>query len=273
MISEEDISNIYQTLSNPIRRKIIEILGSRGSASLKELVDSLNVSTGSMYYNIELLGDLVERTPNKRFSLTEKGWMAYRLLMDGREKILEIKYYSKSMIPFKVKSKFLTMVFPRWFFQTICEYKPFKFIIPITILIFGSIICYFTNVELKLFSVAYKPLQWPIITALKFVASWIIIYIALHLFPLLFYGRTGGKTLLMIGLGISTIPLLFIPFVMMINTDYVIQGVIILILQFISCILLSTAISTSKNISLERAFLIAVLIIYLNITLNVIFRF
>lgn len=272
-MSEEEISNIYQILSNPTRRKIIEILGARGSAGLRELMDTLGVSAGSVYYNIELLGDLVRREGDKRFILTEKGWMAYRLLMDGKEKFSEMKYYSRGFISLKTRSKISTILFPKWFFLAVFEDKILRVVIPAIALIFGFITCYITNVELALFTVSYKPLQWQWITAIKFLTSWITIYMILEVIPLIIHGRRGGRGLLLFGLSMSTLPLLAIPYLMMVNMNNIVQGILILILQLMSCILLSTAISVSKNISLERAFLIAVLIVYLNITLNVIFRF
>ncbi|MEM1550171.1 MAG: helix-turn-helix domain-containing protein [Candidatus Methanomethylicia archaeon] len=272
-MSEEEISNIYQVLSNPIRRKIIEILGARGSAGLRELMDNLGVSAGSVYYNIELLGDLVRREGDKRFILTEKGWMAYRLLMDGKEKFSEMKYYSRRFISLKTRSRISTILFPKWFFLALFEDKILRVVIPVITLVFGFITCYKTNVELILFSTSYKPLQEQWITAIKFLASWVIIYFSLEVLSLIIHGRSGGRGLLLLGLSISTLPLLAIPYIMIANISNIIQGIIILILQFASCILLSTAISASKNINLERAFLMAVLIVYLNITLNVIFRF
>jgi len=272
-MGEDEISSIYQVLSNPVRRRIIEILGSRGSANLRELMDALGVSAGSIYYNVELLGDLVKREGNKKFTLTEKGWMAYRLLMDGKEKVSEMKYYARSIIPLKIRSRISAILFPKWLFLAIFEDRILRVIIPVATLTFGFITCYKTNIELILFTASYKPLQWQLITAMKFLASWIIIYLVLDLLPLIIHGRSGGRGLLMLGLSISTLPLLIIPYIMMMEMNNVIQGVIIFTLQFSSCILLSTAISASKNMSLERAFLTAVLIVYLNITLNVIFRF
>jgi DNA-binding transcriptional ArsR family regulator len=273
MSSDEEISALYQVLGNPVRRKIIEILGSRGGASLRELTESLNASSGSVYYNIELLGDLVKRDVGGKFTLTDRGWMAYRLLMDGKERISELKYYSRIPIPLKVRSKLSTILFPRWLLLSLYEGKILRFIIPIIVLAFGFFTCYWTNIELCLFSASYKPLQWPIYTGLKFLASWLIVYFAFDILPLLIHGRVGGRGILFFGLSIATIPLTIIPYIMISNLNFTIQGILIIALQFSSCLLASSTVSAAKGLGLERAFLLTVFIVYLNLTLNVVFRF
>jgi|GEM_PF-1974014 len=273
MSVDDEISAIYQVLSNPVRRKIIEILGFRGGASLRELMESLNTSSGSIYYNIELLGDLVKRDVGGKFALTDKGWMAYRLLMDGREKVSEFKYYSRLPIPLKVRSKISAILFPRWLLLSLYEGKILRFIIPPIVLAFGFFTCYWSNVELCLFSASYKPLQWPIYTGLKFLFSWIIIYFAFDFLPLLLHGRVGGRGILLFGLSLTTIPLTIIPYIMISSLNFTIQGILIIGLQFSSCLLASSTVSAAKGLSLERSFLFAVLIVYLNVTLNVVFRF
>ncbi|MCS7364999.1 MAG: winged helix-turn-helix domain-containing protein, partial [archaeon GB-1867-035] len=79
MASDEEITRMYQALGSSLRRRIIEFLGTRGKARVTEIKKALKVSTGSLYYNLELLRDLIDRDENKKYYLTEKGWIAYNL--------------------------------------------------------------------------------------------------------------------------------------------------------------------------------------------------
>jgi len=274
MYDDNEISRIYQVLSNPSRQKIIEFLGSKGKASITEIKRALKMSTGSLYYNIDLLGDLIERDPKKKFSLSDKGWIAYNLLKNGKESILDAKYYRNHFIPLKLRSKLSLIFHPRWLFLTLYDYKSLQIAIPIIVLLLGASICYSTNVELTLFAYSYKPTQPPIYSALKFILSWIIIYIMAETLPFILHGRIGGHISLLSGLAIATLPLLPIPFLVSLSSTnlYLLLSAVVFLLQFISCLLFSASIGASKNIGTERALLIGFLIVYFNITLLILAR-
>ena len=71
------MSKEIRKVSNPIRAKILEILAKRGEVRVLELRDLLGISTGSLYYHIDVLGDLVKRERGV-LKLTEKGWIVYK---------------------------------------------------------------------------------------------------------------------------------------------------------------------------------------------------
>jgi len=273
--SEDEISKIYQVLSSPLRQRIIEFLGSRGKAGVTEIKRALKISTGSLYYNLELLGDLIYRDVNKKYSLTELGWIAFNMIKNGRESILDAKLYRKYAFTFKLRSKFGLILHPRWIFMTLSELKRASLVISIAILIVGAWLCAYTKTELILFTCVFRPTQPTWITALKFILSWLAIYGLANLVPFLFHGRVGGYQLLFTGLAFSTIPLLICPALNMIpalNTNYLLSSIIMFVAQLISCLLLSAAIGVSKNLRSERALLIGFLIAYLKITLVILFR-
>lgn len=79
-LSEDELSRMYQALSNPHRRRIIELLGKRGPLSFSELRRSLNISIGALYHNLEQLGPLVFQLSDRRYALTDKGVAVYNLM-------------------------------------------------------------------------------------------------------------------------------------------------------------------------------------------------
>jgi len=273
--SKDEIAKIYQVLSNPLRQRIIEFLGSRGKASVTEIKRALKISTGSLYYNLDLLGDLIYRDVDKKYSLTELGWIAFNMLKNGRESILDAKFYRKYSFPFKLRSRFGLIFHPRWIFMTFSEMKNESIIISLFILAFGSWLCAYTKTELTLFTVAFRPMQPAWITAIKFILSWLAIYGLANLIPFLLHGRVGGYRLLFTGLALSTIPLLICPaltLTQLFNNNYYLLSIVMFIAQIIACLLFSAAIGVAKNLRSERALLIGFLIAYLNITIVIFFR-
>ncbi|MEM4700259.1 MAG: helix-turn-helix domain-containing protein [Candidatus Nezhaarchaeales archaeon] len=95
---EEGLSQIYQALSNPHRRRIIQLLGSRGPLPFSELKRSLRISVGALYHNLDQLKPLVFQLSDKRYALTERGMAAYDLLKRGAD-FLEDSASSPPMPP------------------------------------------------------------------------------------------------------------------------------------------------------------------------------
>lgn len=273
MSSDEEITRMYQALGSSLRRRIIELLGTRGKAGVTEIKRALKVSTGSLYYNLELLRDLIDRDENKKYYLTEKGWIAYNLIKNGQESFLDMRVY-KPLIPLKFRSKLSLILHPRWIFMIIFESQKVTIPISLAILALATWLCAETRIELTLFTFSVNVFQPSWIIALKFIASWIAIYGLANLLPLIIHGRMGGFTQMFIGLSFSIIPLLVTPILktLLISIDNFTLGVVTLMFQIISCLLLSTAIGVAKNLRVERALLIGFLIVYLNITLAVFLR-
>jgi len=275
-LTDDEVARIYQVLSSPVRQRIIEFLGVRGKASVTEIKRALKISTGSLYYNLDLLGDLVYRDVDKKFALTEKGWIAYNLIISGRESILDLKIFRNHIIPFKVRSRLSLILHPRWLFMTLAELRMLSILAVILVLAAGALICYYARVELTLYVYSFRPVQAPWITSLKFILSWIAIYGLANLLTFIIHGRTGGYLTLLGGLAIATIPLLICPLLSLMvpgfSENYQLLSAIMIAMQLLSCLLLSTAISVSKNMSIQRSLLIGFLILYLNLTIAVMFR-
>lgn len=70
---EFDTDRAIRILNNPVRIRIIELLGSKGPLSWKELSGQLGTSTGSLYHHLDTLERMVTQDSSKRYVLTKLG--------------------------------------------------------------------------------------------------------------------------------------------------------------------------------------------------------
>lgn len=82
-MEEDGLEKVIAALSYKKRRALLMRLGELGSMSIKELKRELNLSTGSLYHNLLALGELVEQTSDKRYTLSEQGRRVYLALKAG----------------------------------------------------------------------------------------------------------------------------------------------------------------------------------------------
>ena len=92
---ESELSRFYSALGHPLRRKIIQVLGEEEKATFTRLKSALNVSTGTLYYNISLLADLINQSDDRSYALTSKGALAYHLLQESEEELLSSPHLKK----------------------------------------------------------------------------------------------------------------------------------------------------------------------------------
>jgi DNA-binding transcriptional ArsR family regulator len=77
------IASLHKILKDETRRKIILLLHEKGSLSYTDLMDTLSiVSTGTLNYHLKVLGDLLSKNADGKYTLTEKGKLASRLLLE-----------------------------------------------------------------------------------------------------------------------------------------------------------------------------------------------
>jgi len=84
------MDGVFSALSHNIRRRIILMIGNHGSVSYTDMT-SLDLESGTLYFHLDILTKsdepLVERTGNKRYTLTELGHAAYGLILQGEDEI------------------------------------------------------------------------------------------------------------------------------------------------------------------------------------------
>jgi hypothetical protein len=82
----EGIASLHKVLKDETRRKIILLLSDKGSLSYVDLMKELQItSTGKINYHLKILSDLLAKNEAGQYTLTEKGKLASRLLLEFPE--------------------------------------------------------------------------------------------------------------------------------------------------------------------------------------------
>jgi DNA-binding transcriptional ArsR family regulator len=81
------IASLHKILKDETRSRILLLLNDKGSLSYSELMNMLGIdSTGTLNYHLKILGDLLSKSERGQYSLTERGKLASRLLIEYSEK-------------------------------------------------------------------------------------------------------------------------------------------------------------------------------------------
>ena len=81
------LNSLHRILKDETRRKIILALNEKGNLSYTDLMSTLSIAnTGKLNYHLKVLNDLLMKTEDGRYALTEKGTLASRLLQEFEEK-------------------------------------------------------------------------------------------------------------------------------------------------------------------------------------------
>jgi len=77
---------LYKVLKDQTNRQILCLLNEKESLTYTELADSLNLTPGMIDYHLKTLHQLITKTPEDKYSLSEKGKTVYHSLKDLPEK-------------------------------------------------------------------------------------------------------------------------------------------------------------------------------------------
>ena len=272
--SDESLTRVYNALANPIRRQIVQILRERGKAGFKELHDTLNISVGALYHHLDSLEGIVAQGADRKYVLTEDGKAAVNAFSTGEERII----VNAAQTP-AGESRFGFFSRELLFGRTVLNYlnqEPLRSLpIAAIVLALGGVISFMTNLEpILLFYL--NPTQGiaKIWFLLLFPLGWFITFGVADIMSYLFYHRRGGELSLVNGTAFSMLPLLLVPGLILLIQPFsaIIQSTtaFTILLQvgvqvWVVC-LLSSAISISKSLKMERTALISLAVMYLNIT-------
>jgi Helix-turn-helix domain len=272
--SDESLTRVYNALANPIRRQIVQILKDRGKAGFKELHDTLKISVGALYHHLDSLEGFVAQGPDRKYVLTEDGRAAINAFGISEEKIMA----NAAQAP-PGESRFGFFSREVLFGRTALNYlgqEPLRSLpLAAIVLALGGAISFMTNLEpILLFYL--NPTQGIAKTwfLLLFPLGWFITFGVADIMCYLFYHRRGGELSLINGTAFAMLPLLLVPGLILLIQPFsaIIQSAtaFTILLQvgvqvWVVC-LLSSAISISKGLKMERTALISLAVMYLNIT-------
>lgn len=85
-MSEEDLSYIFQALAHETRRKIVELLAKEGPLNFTEIMNRVGISeTGTFGFHIKRMEDLLEKTDDGKYKLSDLGLVAYNIIKYAKE--------------------------------------------------------------------------------------------------------------------------------------------------------------------------------------------
>lgn len=254
----EDLSRYYTLLRDPARRKIIEILGTQGKIGFKELKEALGLGVGTVYYHLDMLSDYISQDKQRKYRLNDRGQTLYRILKNGNiPASLEI---SETFSHRLAKWVFLSPLFAK-------TTKPLK-LLPATIavLLIGAFGSAYAKLDSALFF--YFPYSTYTFTSLLilYVFNWIGLFLFAEVFTYLFYRRVGNDLQLFTCLGLASFPMAIFPYLYFFLSQ-AISPYIMFIFQIWSLLLVSAAFCFGKGIRLDKAIVVSLTVIYLNIAI------
>jgi DNA-binding transcriptional ArsR family regulator len=254
----EDLSRYYTLLRDPARRKIIEILGTQEKVGFKELREALGLSVGTVYYHLDMLSGFMTQDKQRKYGLNDRGQTLYKILKEGNvPPTLEISEAFSHRI---AKWLFLSPVFAK-------TVKPLRLLpVSITILLIGALGSAYVKLDSALFFYfPYSAYSFTSIIAL-YSFNWIGLFLFAELFAYLLYRRVGNDLQLFTCLGLASFPMAFFPYLYLLTSNFISQYVLF-ILQVWSLLLVSAAFCFGKGIRLDKAIVISLTAIYLNIAI------
>lgn len=269
----DSIARVYSALGNPHRRQIVEILKDKGKAGFKELHEALKISVGALYHHLDMLEGIVTQGLDKKYVLTDRGRSAVDTLSLSEEKIfagISPTLLGESRLGFLAKE----ILFGRTLFDYFNQ-EPWRSL-PLAVLIVaaGGVVSFATNLEpLLLFYLNPSRgigQEWFL---LLFPVGWLATFAVSDALSIVVFHRRGGELSLLNGTALSMLPLLFVPGLFFITQLFSMSvrsaTALIILLQvalqvWVVC-LLSSAISSSKGLRMERTGLISLGVMYVNI--------
>lgn len=271
-VSDQELSKLLVALGHEKRRRIVLLLAERGPLSITELKKEMKFSTGSLYHNISLLGDLVRQEPDRRYALTEKGVRANQLLNNG---ILPEPRDDGGALGGRLGLGLINLLMPRWIFLSLAESRITALVGAAAIILAGMGLAIPAKASITLLLVE-RTNSNPILQALSLPLSWLAVsFVLLLLFsrgkirssnaqnflfssalsytPQVFYLVLEAVTRAILGYGLAS-PLLF--------------GIASLIFSGLGVCLLATALAANFNIRNERALIACLVLFYMSSLLS-----
>ena len=268
---DENISRLYSALGNPYRRQIVQILREKKKLGFKDLHNALKISVGALYHHLDMLEGIVAQDPDRKYVLTDRGRSAVETFSISEEKVAAGQVQTSKETWLGAFSEEVLLG------RTLLNYidsDPIRSL-PLAILIvaFGSWVSSLTRLE-PLLLFYFTPASGAISTLfmLGFIIGWLVTFGLADVVSTFVYHRRGDDLRLLNGTAFAMLPLLIVPGVFSL-AQYLAPGsslgftaiLLPIFLQAWVVCLLASAVSISKGLKLERAALISLGVIYLNI--------
>lgn len=267
---DDKMTGIYNALSNPYRRQIINILRTKGRAGFKDLHHDLKMSVGALYHHLGVLEGLVTQGPDKKYVLTDIGRSAVDSLSVSEEKIAVATpkgSQPETTLAFLAKE----LLFGRSLFRYLEQQPLTSLPLAVLIVMLGGWLSSQTGLEpLLLFFVSPSVGVNRLWFIVLFPLGWLGTFAISEVLSVALFHRTGGRLSLLTSSAFAMLPLLVVPGIFYLfslnpRTPSIYLVLVPVILQAWVMCLLSAAITFSKGLRMERTALISLSVVYLNI--------
>lgn len=267
------MGRVYSALASPIRREIVEFLRSHGRAGFKELHGSIKSSVGALYHHLDALEGIVAQGPDKKYELTDEGRTAIDALTVTEEKIAigtTPSIGSDSRLGYFAKETLFGRSILQYMSQDSLRSIPFA----ILIVALGGWLSFQSGLEpLLLFYITPSfglSRAW---LGLLFPAGWLATFATADVLSVVVFKRKGGDVALLSTTAVAMLPLLIVPGVVVlaetVGSSLTALGILVallpIVLQVWVVCLLSSAISLSKGLKMEKTAVVSLGVMYLNI--------
>lgn len=264
-----DVAWIYKVLGHPQRKKIIESIAEKEGCSFTELRQTLNTSVGALYFHLDTLGSLITQDSHRRYVLTDQGKLAHKILKDTADQISTIPSTKTETDPAQHLKQILL---PSQLFLHISN-NPVRYI-PITILTIigsGALLTIPTGLEFILLFPVSRPTENPAILAISLVVSWLLFTALCNLLSVLLFKREAGNLTLLTISPFSYLPLTLFTAIWHTNNALGLPlttasiSIFLILTQAWAIAIMSTALSISKGLRIEKAALCVLAVVYANL--------
>jgi hypothetical protein len=272
--ASKDLFYLYGIVSHPLRRKIVEVLGSEGPTSFTTLKKHVDAKVGTLYYHLDMLKGLVSQDSQKRYLLTSVGTDAYSRLqsseyVDSTSLLVQNLPENRGLVE-RVSS--VLALGPLWPMLVADSILPKVGAIGLVGL--GAFLVYQARLETVLLFLN-PVLTGSMLLSLEFLVSWIIVYGMSDLVGTLMFHRKGEHLALLLATGYALAPLLafsvwwnlviYYSFRTSFVSTFIFSRILLIILQAWALGMLAKAVSVVKGLRLERAAVVGLVVAYVNI--------
>lgn len=268
-------SSVYKVLSNPHRRRIVEMIGTEGKMGFTELKKDLKVSVGALYHHLDALSNLITQDSQHKYILTSRGRLAFKFLNETSEQLSSIRSdHGKDSGQTSNRLAYAAQIFlPKKLFLSVSD-KPILYLPAAGIIVaLGAWIAAQANLRFVLLFPDSQTVLSPILMMIFFVFSWLIVFILGDIFSTFIFKRKGGDLSLLVGTSVSFLPLIVFSAlwhlfgIVRFDTGGIIPPVLLVSTQLWTIGILSYSVSFSKGLRMERSALVSFMVTYVNIAI------
>ncbi len=267
----EGILKFHLALGNPYCRQIVQLLREKRKLGVKELHQALKISVGSLYHHLDMLEGIVVQDSDSKYLLTDQGRSAMETLSVSQEKTVaeHVQAIKETRLRFFSKEILLGRTFLNYLNADPIRSLP----LAILIVAFGGWISSQTRLEpLLLFYLSPSSGTASALFLLMFPIGWLVTFVMADTISNIVFHRRGDDLRLLNATAFAMLPLLIVPGLFSLaqllspgrSLGYTAVLLPIFLQAWVVC-LLASAVSIAKGLKLERAALISLSVVYLNI--------